>query len=438
MSRKRFRLSVEDIEKEAQAAEPGEPLEEIEPDLDDIGDESDEVEGYVDDAEDAIDDTEGLEEINDVLTDAEESEGLSEPAAELTEIASEAFAERLGIRMNTRLTPSLEAFHSTSPLERRKTATRIAREENESRWAQAKATVVKFFEMIKEKLMGLIGRIFDMTPRLRKTAEDLKKKAESLRGQEPEETVMDAGEAGKAFAPKAKLTPDMVLQGLKNIAANALEVPQAALDFYKASTDEVSKEASSVSTESLDDTMKSQEQKPLFRDRITGLFGRTIKLVWNPEDKTVSAETEESPSEGENSSETEVGPIDKLIHICEEAIKTLAVGERLKNLKNATGSLFDRATSALQKFYENPKEGLANLYKSITQSITNAFTRVINFVTSDIPQGARLASSYVQKSLAAYKRGGKNETGGEDHANMTSAMKDHAKDAMKGKVQFKK
>lgn len=127
--------------------------------------------------EEAVEDAATVERIQEVAEDSvEQGEGLSEQAAEITEVAIESIHARLGI--SKRVIPSLESFGSSNS---RVAATRIAIEGFKETVVRIWKAIVDAVKTIIQKIKDFFAKFFDNSAKVKKLAESLKSKINEIK-----------------------------------------------------------------------------------------------------------------------------------------------------------------------------------------------------------------------------------------------------------------
>lgn len=142
-----------------------------------LSDAANETEQLITAVEEAVEDVSTVERIQEVAeASVEEGEGLSEQAAEITEVAIESIHARLGI--SKRVMPSMESFGSTNS---RIAATRIAIEGFKETVVRIWKAIIDGVKSIIQKIKDFFMKFFDNSAKVKKLAESLKAKVNEIK-----------------------------------------------------------------------------------------------------------------------------------------------------------------------------------------------------------------------------------------------------------------
>ena len=131
-----------------------------------------EIENDADMVTDAADDANAVGDIRDEMQESVDSgEGLDETAAEIAEVAIEAYARRLGYGARGRILPAKESFGGRSS---RIQATRLAIEKADNIFKRAWDAIVSTVKKIFKKIVEWFRKLFDNTGKLKKAAGKMK------------------------------------------------------------------------------------------------------------------------------------------------------------------------------------------------------------------------------------------------------------------------
>ena len=131
-----------------------------------------EIENDADMVTDAADDASAVGDIRDEMQESVDSgEGLDETAAEIAEVAIEAYARRLGYGARGRILPAKESFGGRSS---RIQATRLAIEKADNIFKRAWDAIVSTVKKIFKKIVEWFRKLFDNTGKLKKAASKMK------------------------------------------------------------------------------------------------------------------------------------------------------------------------------------------------------------------------------------------------------------------------
>ena len=131
-----------------------------------------EIENDADMVTDAADDASAVGDIRDEMQESVDSgEGLDETAAEIAEVAIEAYARRLGYGARGRILPAKESFGGRSS---RIQATRLAIEKADNIFKRAWDAIVSTVKKIFKKITEWFSKLFDNTGKLKKAASKMK------------------------------------------------------------------------------------------------------------------------------------------------------------------------------------------------------------------------------------------------------------------------
>lgn len=149
-----------------------------------VSDAANETEQLITAVEEAVEDASTVERIQEVAeASVEEGEGLSEQAAEITEVAIESIHARLGI--SKRVMPSMESFGSSNS---RVAATRIAVEGFKETVVRIWKAIVDGVKSIIQKIKDFFMKFFDNSAKVKKLAESLKTKVNEIKAKKASTT----------------------------------------------------------------------------------------------------------------------------------------------------------------------------------------------------------------------------------------------------------
>jgi hypothetical protein len=221
---------------EAEEITDGVDAVEVETNTAEIEEEGRNMEDGYETIDDAMGDVDTLEDISDAMQDSiDEGTGMDEDAAEIAQIATEAIYRRLGIR-NARSMPSLESYSSVNS---RLHATRIAQEGIMDSIQKAMGAVSEFTKQMTDNLSEFYKKVKTGVGGLKKSAEELKAKAEAMDGSKKLESKgMESLKFGIAFSHDNK---PVTAKTVRAVVANSSEflksVKETAAIYAQAQTD---------------------------------------------------------------------------------------------------------------------------------------------------------------------------------------------------------
>lgn len=173
MSRMRSWIATEELEMpEVVAPEVAEvPSETVEAQLVEVDGLDRQIETLIDDGQTLAEDTDNVEQLEETVESTEEEGGMDETAAEVVEIATEAFCAKWGIR---RTKIAKENFGDSST---RRQATRVALEDLSSAISGMWDTFIKFIQTIIDKAKDMFISFTNAGSRMQKRANKMKEAA---------------------------------------------------------------------------------------------------------------------------------------------------------------------------------------------------------------------------------------------------------------------
>lgn len=186
---------------------------------------TDAVNDLADDIDDTVEDADTLSNYADAMEEKiEQGEGISEDAAEIAEIAIESIYNRLGIKHEGKVLPSMESFGSTNT---RLAATKISLEgindKLASIWKAIKNALIEMWKKVKEFFM----KFFDNTDRVIKVAKKYKEEVKKLSKAEMKDKELDNKSLANSFSVNGKADLATCVQILDNHTTMANGVNKA-------------------------------------------------------------------------------------------------------------------------------------------------------------------------------------------------------------------
>lgn len=342
--------------------------------LDEAVEEVAEAEVAVDEEQQKVDELEeaaaGLESIQNLLREAQQTGGLTKQAATMATIAVESYTSRLGLEEP--IMASLESFGGSST---RLAATKLSMEAIGEKLRTIWAAIIKFLINIKNKVWEFIKRLFVATERLKARGEKLAKI--ELQGSAKSNEI-----ELKGYAKKVAVGTTVQLDARKGLAdliatvegAAVLDAEQAKqVDILKSMADQLA--AGTLKADQIDDKFLKLSAPKGFTDRQGQLF--TAVLPGNVQyavakkkiGKFEFAYVVKKNNEANVSEEAKIKTmsLDQIRATGAEAIKLYeAVGKLQKQAANAASAI-----KSLQPV--KAKEGLDQASVEALNQVTQAF-----------------------------------------------------------------
>lgn len=456
---KRFSIAMamEEIEEQAEVAEQAvaevtveDPAEQAEPDVAEMVEAGNDVEGGLEQVDQIADDADTLDGIADKMEASEETGGLDETAAAITEVAVESLYKRLGVKRRKPM-PAMESFGSQS---NRVKATRIAvesiRDTLKKVWDGVVAMLVKIGEYLKkfydamfsgaakmvERAKGLISKIKgnDGIEVVELSEEEAAKYDALFAAIANKDGVVDVDyvekeldAAGNAVDAAAKAVKEAATDVESGDAAKAMAAGAETLDGAKSVTEAFSKMSEAKGEDTVGEGMRLVAVTPMLFD-----------MAQVQAEIPAAGATGEEAVKGDAKSKVKLYIIDKagkvkkvlkagadkLVAMLNKVVEVLGKLIHAKQISEGVQKAYGKVTGAAKSAGTKVKETVSAAAKTLQRWATAA----INFISKPfvylgnlISRFCKGAMDFAQTLLNKVKGGKKEEVAAADDTKLLNA-----------------